>query len=209
METIFILLCVLIILSIFNVGESFYKIIGLKNYMISGLLLIILMCTFLPYFKIDNIGITISGVIIPFLFCLKYLNEFNSKKTILSFFASLLVLTTFVMIMNLANTSVVNDSIYVTIIFSVIMAILSFAITKNSKISFLSLFLGLNIGNLLYFLIKYYDVTENILLLGSNEILLFMILSYIFVIFFDIFYEKYKNKKRINQNIIDEKLIEK
>ena len=138
MELIFILLGTLIILSLFNVGEIFYKKIGLKNYFVTIFLILLLLSLFLPNIIFDNIGITISGVIIPFLLCFKFLKELNSKRAYLSFFVSVLVIITSVMLINILDEKGLNNINFTFIfIYGICLAILAFSINiSNSFILF-------------------------------------------------------------------------
>lgn len=178
MDFVFILLGVLIILSFFDVGSFIYKKLGLNHFLVSALLFGLVLLLFIPNIIIENISINIAGFILPLLLAIKLLPKLKSKKRIINFIISLLIITTSVMVYNLIDFSTFNNLVIKPYVYvSLIAGIIIYLICKRTSICYLSLFFGINIGNLLFFQIKYAGEYNAILTLGSREFLDFLILS--------------------------------
>lgn len=170
----------LFILTLFGVGESVYKKIGISKLFILICLGLLIGGLYVPNLKIKDISFSISGFLLPALFCLILTFRIRSATIfvdlLISGFVYLLLRLVFVEFEFVPNE----------ILFAV-MGILGFVLALLSKDGFsviISSFWGFVFGNIIFELIKYGNI--NMLLQSQFSIayVLVCLTSGLIVLFF-------------------------
>ena len=196
MDFIFILLGVLIILSLFDVGSFIYKKIGINHFAMSGLLLTLVVLLILPDIKIKNTTISIAGFVFPLIICIKFLFSLRSERRITAFIVSFLIVLISVLLYKLIDYSAFEYALFKPyMILSVVLGLITYLICKRSSISYISLFFGLNVGQIMFYQIKY--SSERVLMLGSRELLTALILAFLTSIICECIYGAYVKRKKV------------
>lgn len=144
----------LFILTLFGVGESVYKKIGLSKLFILICLGLLIGGLYVPNLKIKDVSFSISGFLLPALFCLILAFRVRSATVfvdlLISGFVCLLLRLVFVEFEFVPNG----------VLFAV-MSALGFALALFSKDGFsviISSFFGFIFGNIIFELIKYGNI---------------------------------------------------
>ncbi len=176
MDFIFILLGVLIILALFDVGSFIYNKMGVHHFAVAGFLLALLLLLFVPDIKLNSFTISVAGFILPLIICFKFFPKLRSRRRISAFIVSLLIILTSVLLYKLVDFSIFEYSLikpYMPL--SIVLGLITYLICRRSSVSFLALFFGLNLGEILFYQIKYSG--DFVLALGSRELLTAFIIS--------------------------------
>ena len=176
MDFIFILLGVLIILALFDVGSFIYNKMGVHHFAVASFLLALLLLLFVPDIKLNSFTISVAGFILPLIICFKFFPKLRSRRRISAFIVSLLIILTSVLLYKLVDFSTFEYSLikpYMPL--SIVLGLITYLICRRSSVSFLALFFGLNLGEILFYQIKYSG--DFVLVLGSRELLTAFIIS--------------------------------
>lgn len=176
MDFIFILLGVLIILALFDVGSFIYNKMGVHHFAVASFLLALLLLLFVPDIKLNSFTISVAGFILPLIICFKFFPKLRSRRRISAFIVSLLIILTSVLLYKLVDFSIFEYSLikpYMPL--SIVLGLITYLICRRSSVSFLALFFGLNLGEILFYQIKYSG--DFVLALGSRELLTAFIIS--------------------------------
>ena len=176
MDFIFILLGVLIILALFDVGSFIYNKMGVHHFAVASFLLALLLLLFVPDIKLNSFTISVAGFILPLIICFKFFPKLRSRRRISAFIVSLLIILTSVLLYKLVDFSIFEYSLikpYMPL--SIVLGLITYLICRRSSVSFLALFFGLNLGEILFYQIKYSG--DFVLALGSRELLTVFIIS--------------------------------
>ena len=176
MDFIFILLGELIVLALFDVGSFIYNKMGVHHFAVASFLLALLLLLFVPDIKLNSFTISVAGFILPLIICFKFFPKLRSRRRISAFIVSLLIILTSVLLYKLVDFSIFEYSLikpYMPL--SIVLGLITYLICRRSSVSFLALFFGLNLGEILFYQIKYSG--DFVLALGSRELLTAFIIS--------------------------------
>lgn len=166
-----LILGAILILAMFGVGESIYKRFGISKIFILVCLSLMIIGLYVPNLQIKDISLSISGFILPAIFCLLICFKIRS----FSFFVNLLFMGFICLLLRLVYVDLEFVPIVVQIsCMSALGCLLAF-ITKEAFSMFVSAFAGFVVGNLIFELIKY----GNIAFWGTGTGLSFVLISLI------------------------------
>lgn len=172
MNTNLTILGALFILVLFGVGESIYKKFGLNRVFLLIMLGLLMVGLYAPNLHIKDVSLSISGLILPSLFCLLFCFKIRSK----SFFINALICMFFALVLRLVYIDLDFVPFYVQ---ASAMAVLGLILALNAKEPF-SLFcaiiLGFVGGNAVYELAKYSSIKTAF---ESSFVLSFVLLALI------------------------------
>ena len=183
MDFLFVLLGTLIILSLFNVGECFYKKAGLNHFVFASYLAFTLGLLFVPNLNVGNFSFSFAGFFLPLAISVKFLTEIKSIKQIGVYLISVLISATGYMIYALLapeTFQVVQPYIFA----GIGLAILCFLCLKNARLVYSSIFFGLSLGEIIFYQTKF-SGSEQIVPIGEPKVITTLILGFIVGLFME------------------------
>ena len=178
MKPLTLILGVLLILLLFGIGETFIKRVRIKKIQIMCSIVLILICLLLPAYSFGKLTFTISGFGIFLIISVLYLAEIKNNNFRIKFFISYLITVFFMQIFFIIDWT--KFDIPQEILWIIMLSVLSIVILKicaYPKQSFVALFFGVNTAQIINGL-----TGDGYIFLGSDTVLLALIVSVIFMI---------------------------
>lgn len=173
----FILLGVLIILTIFNVGESVYKKLNIKKRHLLTLLIITMILYFLPNIKINGITFTWAGFFLPLIFSIIVILKTKKAKEYFKMFVMALVSFSLNIVYNLITFDVYESAIFQPyLILAIILGIVPFLSPTRL---YASNFVGLISAEIIFYLSRYSIFGEYYLIIGSRKVFEMLLVSFV------------------------------
>lgn len=201
-----LILGVLLILVIFNVGETVTKKLYLKKIYLIILLAISFISSFFNPFIIGNFSFSIAGFIIPLILSIYYLFKVGSVYSFLRVGVSTLLVTTLTLIYNsISYGDFEYNYLQPYMILALVLGLSVFFISKTPSNSYLSFFLGYSLSNTIHFLTKNLDYDYSFIELGGQQMLSMLLLSTVASLVGVYIYRKVKLMKKRRARVINEK----
>lgn len=188
-----ILLGVLIILVVFNVGESIYKKLGLKKKTLLLLLLATLVFYFVPSITLFGITFTWVGFFLPLIFSVIVIFKVKNVKAYFKMFVSILIAFALNIIYNLITFDVYESAIFQPyLILGLILGTLPLVLTETQKQLYASNFLGIIFAEIVFYMSRYSIYGEYYLKLGSRKVFEMLLLSFVVSLLVKYYTRKFK-----------------
>lgn len=176
-----IILGVLLILSIFGVGEGTARKLGLGKKWLIILLVSTLILYFVPNIKIRGITFTWVGFAFPIIFTTMVLLGTKRLKQFLTIFISTLVSFSLSIVYDLITFDVYESNIFQPyIMLGIIIGITSLIICKNPKRAYASNVIGLLLSELFFYISRYSIYGEYYMVFGSEKVFCCLLTSFVF-----------------------------
>ena len=176
-----IFLCLLIILTLFNVGESAWKKIGLSKSEILSLLILCSILYFVPNIVINGITFTWVGFVLPVIFSTIILIRARNIKQFIRMFVAALFAFCLGIIYNLITFDVYETNILQPyLLLALIAGSVPLVAVGDPKRLFVSNTFGLLFAELVYYLSRYSIYGDYYLTLGSEKIVATLLVSFVF-----------------------------
>ncbi len=173
----FILLGVLIIMAIFNVGESVYKKLNIKKRHLVTLLIVTMILYFLPNVIINGITFTWVGFFLPLIFSVIVILKTKKTKEYFKMFVMALISFSLNIVYNLITFDVYESAIFQPyLILAIILGIMPFIIPTRL---YASNFIGLILAEIIFYLSRYSIFGEYYLIIGSRKVFEMLLVSFV------------------------------
>lgn len=203
MQISYVLLVFLFIISLFNIGEKIYNKLNVNHFFVAGGLLLSLVCLSIPDILLNNISFSVVGFIFPLFLTLKLLPKILNKNSFIKCLIGVLLCAFALLIYNLLNIK----NLQFFLAYSLLLGCLLFILTKSTSLSFISLFLGLNVGEFILF--KMQGELDSALFFGGEQVFSMLLLSIIFCLIASVLQESFLQRKSVKQQKRINVLIEK
>lgn len=193
MDFLFILLGMLIILTLFNVGEGLYKKAKLNHFVLAGFLALTLGLSFVPNLVVGNFSFSLAGFFLPLAASVKFLTSIKSVKQIGVYFISMLISATGYMVYALfapETFQVVQPYVFA----GGGLALVCFLCLKNARLVYSSMFFGLCLGEIIFYQTKF-SGSELLIPLGETAVLTTLVLGFTVVLFMEGVRDAYIKRK--------------
>lgn len=205
-----LLLGVLLILVIFNVGESVTRKLFLKKSFLIIYLAVSFIFSFISPITIGNFTLTFSGFIFPLIVSIYYLFKCKNMFAFLRVGVSVLLVTTLTLIYNSITYDFFEYSyLQPYMLLALVIGFSVIFISKTPTNSFLSLFTGYTLASVIHFLTKNLGSDYGIVEVGGEQIITMLFLSLVASLFGCYVYRKVKLIKRRRERSMDEKTYKK
>lgn len=175
-----ILLGVLIILTIFNVGESVYVKLGLKKRLLLILLVLTLALYFIPGISINGVTFTWFGFVLPAILSVIVIIKVKNGKKYFKMFVVSLIAFALNIIYNLITFDVYESAIFQPyIVLGLILGTLPLILAESPKRLYASNFVGIIFAEIVFFFSRYSIYGEYYLTLGSIKVFETLIISFV------------------------------
>lgn len=175
-----ILLGALIILTIFNVGESIYKKLNIKKRLLIILLLATLVLYFIPGISINGITFTWFGFVLPLIFSTWVIIKVKNAKKYFKMFVVALIAFALNIIYNLITFDVYESAIFQPyIVLGLILGIVPLAIAESPKRLYASNFVGIIFAEIVFYFSRYSIYGEYYLTLGSIKVFETLMIAFV------------------------------
>ena len=176
-----IILGVLIILSIFSVGESILKRIKISRQKFMALLLLTLLLYFVPGITINGITFTWVGFVMPIIFSAIVLTNTRKLKNFLKIIVCILISFSLGIVYDLITFDVYEASIFQPyLVLAVLLGIVPLLIVGEPKKSYASNTIGLLLSEVFFYISRYSIYGEYYMTIGGEKIFACLIYSFVF-----------------------------
>ena len=163
MDLNLIVLGALTILTLFGVGESLLKKLNISRVFVVLTLILLIAGLYVPNLKIKQVSLSISGVVLPAVFCLILCWKIRS----FSFFLSFLLMSFTTLLLRLGFYETQFMPIYVQLVSMFSIGFIIGFLSKEPYSAILACLLGFFAGNIIFELIKFGNIYN---LLSTNNI---------------------------------------
>lgn len=188
MEVNLIVLGSLFILVLFTVGESVYKLLGLKRWFVLLMLTVFIATLFLPDINLFGQKFSTSGFI--FLCLLNLILLFKTKsflRLVVSFLISMLGVIVY---KSFYDESILEGFLQLYMPLSMLLGVLVALIAGNAPSAFVALFWGFNFGDVLFNLNRFESLPS---VIGEQTLLSALLFGYLAIIVTRFFILKIKS----------------
>ena len=174
-----ILLGVLFILVLFNVGESIYKKLNFKKSTLLILLLVTMVCYFIPGIKIASLTFTLSGFFLPLVLSIIVLFKVKNLKAYFKIFVTILISFSLNIVYNLITFDVYESAILQPyLILGLILGTFPLFLTKTPTRLFSANFIGITLSEIVFYLSRYSVYGNYYMTIGSEKVFATLLTSF-------------------------------
>ena len=203
-----ILLCVLLILLIFSVGENVLITSKIPKALVIVSVLTMLIGTFLKPISLFGCNFYIAGFLIPLMLSMYFCFKLNSIYSLFRIIVCSLLVAILLLVYNSLNLELIEYNLLQPyILLGIVIGIASFFICKTFPASFIGVFLGTIITSLIYYSIQKQSIGGVIYIFG-NEMMFTIILVSSVLSLFSLFVARrirYIKKKKARKIAVENK----
>lgn len=175
-----ILLGVLFILVLFNVGESIYKKLKLKKTTLLALLLITIICYFVPGINIGGYTFTLAGFFLPLILSIVTLYRVKNLKAYFKIIVSVLVAFCLNIVYNLITFDVYESNILQPyLLLGIILGTFPLFLTKTPTRLLASTFVGVTLSEIVFYISRYSIYGNYYMTIGSEKVFAVLLVSFV------------------------------
>lgn len=175
-----ILLGVLFILILFNVGESIYKKLKLKKTTLLALLLITIICYFIPGVNIGGYTFTLAGFFLPLVLSIVTLFRVKNLKAYFKILVSVLIAFCLNIVYNLITFDVYESNILQPyLLLGIILGTFPLFLTKTPTRLLTSTFIGVTLSEIVFYISRYSIYGNYYMTIGSEKVFAVLLVSFV------------------------------